>query len=208
MIFFYGFLLTMGILAVIALSIPVKVRLESGLVFLIQWIFLSFRIVIEQKSIRTELLLFNKRIEKRKKAEGQPITRKEKPEKKKPRKKIPFSFIRQTLQDAAVKKVIYQSLQLVLRCFSAVRVRLLKWNFGLKDYYWQGIATGIVSGLPYTKRLQVRGNFEEINDFLLVLQISIWRVLSAIVIFLCFFPYYRVVRIYFRFRAATVLDKQ
>jgi hypothetical protein len=177
--------------------------LESNLIFLIQWVFLTVRVIVEPNNVRTELLLFNKTIENRKKAKPKPTTKKEKTKEEKPKKKIPFSFIKDTLQDVAVKKVLYQTLHLILRCVFAIKIRFLKWNIGLTDYYWQGIIQGIVSGLPDTKRWQIQGNFEEVNDFLLIIQISIWRVLSAIVIFLIFFPYFRTIRIYMRFRAIT-----
>ena len=203
MIFLYGFLLAIGVLLIVILSIPVKVRLESNLVFLVQWVFLTVRIIVEQNNVRTELQLFNKTIESRKKAKQKPVTKQKKAKKKKPKKKVPFSFLKDTLQDAAIKKVIYQSLHLVLRCLFAIKIRFLKWNIGLADYYWQGIIYGVVSGFPNTKRWQIHGNFDEVNDFLLIIQISIWRVLSAIAIFLFFFPYFRTLRIYMRFRAAT-----
>jgi len=203
MIFLYGFLLAIGVLLIVALSIPVKVRFESNLIFLVQWVFLTVRVIVEPNNVRTELLLFNKKIENRKKTKPKPTPKKEKAKEKKPKKKIPFSFIKDTLQDVAVKKVLYQSLHLILRCLFAIKIRFLKWNIGLIDYYWQGIIQGIVSGLPDTKRWQIQGNFEEVNDFLLIIQISIWRVLSAIIIFLIFFPYFRTIRIYMRFRAIT-----
>lgn len=203
MIFLYGFLLAIGILLIVALSIPVKVRLESNLEFLVQWIFLTIRVMVDHNNVQTELLIFNKTFEKRKKAKQKPVSKKAKVKKKKPKKKIPFSLLKDILQDTAVKKVLFQSVHLILRCFFAIRVRFLKWNIGLADYYWQGIIYGIVSGLPQTKRLQVQGNFEETNDFLLIIQISIWRVLSAIAIFLVLFPYFRTIRIYLRIRALT-----
>ncbi len=203
MIFLYGFLLTIGVVLVVVLSIPVKVRLESNLTFLVQWVFLTVRIVIEKNKVRTELQLFNKTIEKRKKVKQKPVEKKEQAKKKKLNRKIPFSFFKNTLMDAAVKKVLLQSLHLVRRCFSATHIRFLKWNIGLADYYWQGIIYGIISGLPNTKRWQIHGNFDEVNDFLLIVQISIWRILSAIAIFLFFFPYFRMIRIYLKFRAVT-----
>lgn len=203
MIFLYGFLLAIAALLIVVLSIPVKVRLESNLIFLVQWVFLTVKVIVEPNNVRAELQLFNKTIESRKKTKLKPTTKKKKTKKEKPKKKIPFSFFKDTLQDVAVKKVLFQSLYLILRCFFAIKIRLLKWNIGLTDYYWQGIIHGIVSGLPDTKQWQIRGNFKEENDFLLIIQISIWRVLSAIFIFLFFFPYFRTIRIYMRFRALT-----
>ncbi len=203
MIFLYGFLLTVGILLIVLLSIPIKVRLASTLEFLIQWAFLTARVVADQGDVQTELLLFNKKIEKRKKPDRKPKPAKKQKKETKSKKKVPFSFVKETLQDSAAKKVLFLLFSLLHRCFAAINIRLLHWNIGLNDYYWQGIIHGLVSGLPYTKQLQVRGNFEENNDFLLIVHISIWRILAAIAIFLLFFPYYRAVRIYFRFRAAT-----
>ncbi|NQU64146.1 MAG: hypothetical protein HQ517_07680 [SAR324 cluster bacterium] len=208
MIFLYGFLLTIGILLIVILSIPVKVRLESNLVFLVQWIFLTVRIIIDRNNVRTELLLFNKAVTKRKKSEQKPTAENKKTKKKKPKKKIPFSMLKDILQDVAVKKVLFHSVHLILRFFYAIKIRFLKWNIGLTDYYWQGILFGIVSGLPKTKRVDIQGNFEEINDFLLIIQISIWRVLAAVAIFLFFFPYFRTIRIYLRVRAVTLVGKQ
>ncbi len=203
MIFLYGSLLGVGLLLIVLLSIPVKVRLESTMVFLVQWIFLTVRIAADQKEVQTELLLFNKKIEKREKKKPKPDSKKKKPKKAKTKKKIPFSLVKETLMDAAVRKVFFQLLHLLQRCLSAIKIHLLNWNIGLNDYYWQGILVGLLNGLPDNENIQVRGNFEENNDFLLILQISIWRILAAIVIFLFFFPYIRAVRIYFKFRAAT-----
>lgn len=203
MIFLYGSLLTVALLLIILLSFPVKIRLESTLVFLVQWFILTVRVVVTEGDVQTELLLLNKKLEKKKKPEQKTEPEKEAKQPKKPKKKVPFSLVKETLQDAAVKKILVQLLSLLRRCIAAARVRLLHWNIGLNDYYWQGIVHGLVSALPVTKQLQVRGNFEENNDFLMIVQISIWRVLGALLIFLLFFPYYRAMKIYLRFRAAT-----
>jgi len=87
MIFLYGFLLAIGVLLIVILSIPVKVRLESNLVFLVQWVFLTVRIIVEQNNVRTELQLFNKTIESRKKAKQKPVTKQKKGQKEKTEKK-------------------------------------------------------------------------------------------------------------------------
>jgi len=203
MIILYGLILAVGSLLALLLSIPVKIRLESSLVCRIQWVFLTLRLTVDGSDIKKELLLFNRNIRKRVKPDKrrETIT----PEKKReaPKKKIPFSLVKETLQDTGVKKVLRSLPPLLRRCLQAVRIRLLHWNIGLKDYYWQGIVQGLTSSFPNTTKLKIRGNFEEHNDLLVILHVSIWRILVAILLFLLFFPYYRAVRIYLRFRAAT-----
>lgn len=203
MIVLYGFLLTFAVLLAVLLSIPVKIRLESTMVFLVQWVFLTVRVVVDGRNIQTEMLLFNRKWDKRKKAGQTAAPQQKKKKKEKPGKKIPFSLIWDTFQEAAVHKVFRMAMLLLRRCLSAIRIHLLHWNVGLKDTYWQGIVCGAVSALPYNDQLQVRGNFEGNNEFLLVIHISIWRILTAVLMFLIFFPYYRAIRIYLRFRAAT-----
>lgn len=203
MIVLYGFLLTIVVLVFVLLSFPVKIRLESTMEFLVQWVFVTIRVVVDGSDVRKDLLLFNRQVKRGKKPEQKAESEKKEKKEKKPRKKIPFSLIKETLQEAAVKKVLFMIMALLRRCIAAIRINRLYCNFGLKDYYWQGILQGAVSGLPYNKQLQVRGNFEEVNNFLVILHISLWRVLGAILIFLIFFPYYRAVRIFLRFKAAT-----
>lgn len=204
MIFLYGFFLTILLILIGLLSVPVKIRLESSMLVCVQWVFLRFRITLESGSMSTELRLFNRQLKKRKKSDPEAPSPPRKSKKgTKPKKKVPFSFVKETLQDVAVRKLLRQLLLLIQRLMTAVRIRLLHWNIGLRDYYWQGIVYGLVSGLPDTKHLQIRGNFQETNDFLLVAHVSIWRILGAILIFLLCFPYYRAVRIYFRYRAVT-----
>ncbi|MCP4753174.1 MAG: hypothetical protein GY866_19975 [Proteobacteria bacterium] len=205
MIFLYGFLLVAGGLTITALSFPVRIRLESSLVFLIQWIFLKVRIVVGQDSVQAELELFSRKFDlsKKKTEEKPPKKEKKKKEKKKakkPKKKMTFSMVMDILQDSVVKKLLFLVVRLVVRFMASIRIKFLKGNIGLKDYYWQGIAMGLLAGLPKTDNFRIDGNFEEINHFILIISISLWKVLSAIVLFLICFPYLKTLRLYLKIR--------
>ncbi|MBU3913995.1 hypothetical protein KKA14_00500, partial [bacterium] len=197
----YSVLLSISAIIVLILSFPVKLHFESKPVLLLKWSFLKVRIVFLQDSVITELKLFNRKLNlKRKKSpkkspknSPKPSPKKKKPEKakKKPKKKITFQVGLEILQESCVKKILRILYRLVIRFMKSIKISFLKCNIGLNDYYWQGITMGLLSALPRTESFQVNGNFEEINDIVLTIKISLWRLVSAIVLFLLCFPYLR-----------------
>jgi hypothetical protein len=195
---FYATLISIGVSGVVLVSVPIRIRVDSEAILLIHWLFLRVRVSTSGGDLKTEFKLFRWKIKSR--AEKQ-STKKKKPDKeKKSSGKMSFSLVRELLRDSAVKKVFFITLRLLVRCSRAVKISVLNCDIGLKDYFWQGIVMGLISGLPNSKSLQVNGNFEEFNKFLFVVKISIWRVLSAAVLFLIRFPYIRVFRLYYRLR--------
>lgn len=196
--------LTIGslfLLFIIFLSIPVSVRVESSPLCDISWLFLKVHISYGGGNVDTEFLLFNKKpgfFAKKK-----PSREKEKPEKKrkkkeKKQKKIKWNKDRvfEVAGDSAVKKTLLVASRFLVRCFKSVRISFLNCNIGLKDYYWQGILFGLIGAVPKTKNLRIKGNFQETNDFIVIMKVSLWKVVSAILIFLLSFPYIKAIRLY------------
>ncbi len=201
----YSVVLSISIMVILILSIPVKIHVDSKPVLLMKWSFLKIRFVFLQDSVVTEFKLFNIKLRrKKKKAPKKPpkaSPKKKKPEEaKKTKKKITFQLGLEILQESCVKKIIRILYYFVIRFVKAVKISFLNCNIGLKDYYWQGITMGLLSALPRTETFQVNGNFEEINDLVLTLKISLWRVVSAIILFLLCFPYLRAVLLYRKVR--------
>ncbi len=201
----YSVLLSISTIIVLILSFPVKIHVESRPVLLMKWTFLKIRFVFLQDSTITEFKLFNRKLNfKRKKSpkkSSEAPPKKKKPEKaKKPKKKITFKIGMEILQESCVKKIARILYRLVIRLVKAIKISFLNCNIGLKDYYWQGITMGLLSALPKNETFQVNGNFEEINDIVLTIKISLWRLVSAIVLFLLCFPYLRAALLYRRVR--------
>lgn len=200
-----GAFLSFFLFVVIILSFPVIVQVESKPVCYIKWLFIKVRIRPKEGSIKTDLKLFNIKtslFEKKKKEKAAPVKKKDvkpkKPKKKKPKKKVTKEMVFASLKDKAVKKAISVIFRFLRRCAKSIKVSALKWNIGIKDYYWQGIITGLLHSIPHTKKLQLRGNFQEKNEIFVVFKISILNLVAALVILLVRFPYLRAFLLYRR----------
>ncbi len=192
-------LIFISLLLLTILSCPIRIRFESNLVCYINWLFVKVRIRSVKGTLKTELKLFNKKtgfFKKKKLTEKKESTSPKKSKKKRP--KITKNLIMETLADVAVKKLFRIILRFCWRCIKAIHVSVLKWNIGLKDYYWQGIITGLLHSIPRSKNLQVSGNFLEDNDFILVVKVSILRIITALLLLLIRFPYIRTYLLYRR----------
>ncbi len=200
----YSILLAVGLLVIIILSIPIRIRFESPMLCYINWIFIKIRITSKQGSVKTDVKLFNRksRLFSSKTSDKPEPVSEEKPKKtkkkkkKREKKKLTPSLIFEILQDKAVKKSVKLLFCFLIRFIKAIKVTLLKWNIGLTDYYWQGIIFGLLQSLPQTENFQVNGNFTEVNDLKLNVRISIWRVIFAVLILIIRFPYIRAFLLY------------
>lgn len=183
------------------LSFPVRIRFESSPACHIDWVFLKIKIFLVQGTVKTEWKLFNKspRLFTRKQIPAKkPVPAETKPTQKKKEWSITKDVVMESLADTAVKKTFHVVISFLRRCLKAIRISFLHWNIGLKDCYKQGILFGLLHSLPCTKDFQVSGNFQEVNSFVLVLKISLWKLLSAVVILLFSIPYLKVFRLYRR----------
>lgn len=199
-----GLLLSFGLLLTTILSVPIRVRFESNPVCYITWLFLKCRVRFVKGDIKTDVKVFNKKtrwFKKKKptKKEESSATKKEKKEKKKKKQpRITKDLILGTLSDVAVKRSLRVILRFCWRCVNSVRISMLYCNIGLKDYYWQGILTGLFHSLPHTSNLRISGNFLEEKEFSLEIQISILRITLALSLLLLTFPYFKAYRLYRR----------
>jgi hypothetical protein len=195
-------LVFIGVLIAIALRVPVFVRADSNWDFRVKWLFVKIDFSSEEGEFKKVLTLFNKRIDrqKRKPSTGKKDKTKKKKSKKKKKQfpKLTRKLLMETLGDIAVKKILRVVITFCLRCVKSIRISMLKWNVGLDDFYWQGILSGVLHSIPYTENLQVRGNFEENNDFAVALKISIWRLITAAFLLILSFPYIRTYMLYRR----------
>ncbi len=191
----YSILLAIGLLIILILSLPIRIRFESRPSCLIKWIFIKVHITMHQGSLQAEYRIFNKPVFTKPKKNKQ--KKPSKPSKKKKTKlKITAAKAIELLNDSAVKKILRSLFRLLYRLVMAVRINFLKWEIGMRDYYQQGIIMGLLSAIPETDCIQVNGNFEEINDILLIIDISLWRLVFAITPFFIGFPYISVFRLY------------
>jgi hypothetical protein len=197
-------LLSLLLLLVVVLSFPVFIRVESKPTVSLDWAFVKIRWRLEDGRFKTQVRVFGKKLNRRQKPSDlkkpkvketpTPPTSRQTP-------KLTVSFIGEILRDTATTRILRQGWRFCRRLLGAFRIHLLKWNIGLSDFYWQGITMGLLGGLPSSERIQVRGNFNSENDFLMILRLSLWRTLGAVLLLLVRFPYYRAFRLYRRVRS-------
>ena len=195
-----GILLTVGLFLITILSFPIRIRFESNPVCYITWLFLKFRVRFIKGDLKTDMKIFNKktRLFKKKKPAKKKKIATPKKEKKKKQPKFTKDLVFKILSDIAVKKSLRVIFRFCWRCVNSVRISRLHCNIGLKDFYWQGILTGLSRSLPYSSNLQITGNFLEEKEFILECQISILRISLALSLLLLTFPYLKAYRLYRR----------
>jgi hypothetical protein len=196
-------LLSFLLLFIVVLSCPVFIRLESSLTVMVHWVFIKVRLQLENGSVDTQIRLFGKKLKNRrrsasKKPPGKAATKRRSPKKT---TKLTVTTVGEILQEAVTTRIVKQVLHFCRRLVCAFRIHLLKWDIGLTDYYWQGITMGILGGVPPSERIQIRGNFNAENDFVMILRLSLWRTLGAVFLLLVRFPYYQTFRLYRRIRS-------
>lgn len=197
----FGLLLTFGLLLITILSFPIRIRVESNPVCYITWLFLKFRVRFIKGDLKTDMKIFNKKtrlFKKKKPAKKKETAAPKKEKKKKKQPKLTKDLVFKTLSDVAVKKSLRVILRFCWRCVKSVRISRLHCNIGLKDFYWQGILTGLFRSLPYSNNLQITGNFMEEKEFVLECEISILRISLALSLLLLTFPYFKAYRLYRR----------
>lgn len=203
----YGILGTFLFVSLIVLFAPVRVYFESKPFCVIQWLFIKIRIRLAEGTVQSDLKLFNRKTRllssdkpKKKKPEKQsPASEKKKSKKKKKKlKKITFDLVLEILKDKAVSKSLNCARRFVVRVLKSGKFTFLKWNIGFKDYYWQGILTGLVAAVPKSEHLEINSNFQEVNDLVFNLKIYIWKLFLAVFLLLFSFPYLKVLRLYRR----------
>ena len=199
---FYGILLISGLFFVVLISFPILIQIQSKWFFLIQWTLFKLSIAIDGNQVKMDLLIFNWHYRFGQKKS--PKKKAETPTKKKPKKKIPFDALKEALFDKAVSKSLNRLVRFFIHSVKALKIRVLRCNIGSSDYYWQGILIGLFSSLPRSRNFQISGNFEEANDFYMVVRLSIWRLLWAMFLLILFFPYYRIIKLIFKVRRSMV----
>lgn len=199
----YSILLVICIIFVAILSNPIRIRYESPMSCYIYWIFIKIRIKMRQGALKTDVKLFNRKSRlfssKKKKQAQDKQDKKQKPGKSK--RSFSLSMAMQILQDKAAKKAGSLLLGFLIRAIKAVKITLLNWDIGLKDYYRQGILCGILHSLPQSENFQITGNFSESNKLRLKIRISLWRLVFAVLILIVRFPY---IRTYLLYRKVSV----
>ncbi|PCI27991.1 MAG: hypothetical protein COB67_07305 [SAR324 cluster bacterium] len=203
----YWILLGCGGLFFLLLSFPIKIRINSSPIFRFQasWAFINLSLVFQANDMEVDFRVFYKKInfaEKPKKAKKEPAKKptpetvsSKKKKKTKAKKRFTFSFLQEIYHHPAIHKLLPCLLRYGKRLIKAGHIKQLKWDFGLKDFYYQGLLTGLTSMIPQRKRIKIQGNFEETNRFHLILHISIWKILSATTLLLIFFPYQKTFRL-------------
>lgn len=184
-------------------SFPIRVRVDSELVVRIRWLFLKMRIRSIEGELKTDIKLFNRKIRlfQRKKDTKPPSEpKKDSPQKKKKKKsrKITPAMVYEGLKDIAVRKMARVVGFFLIRCLKSIRIKLLKADIGLQDYYWQGIITGLLHSVPDSDNLQLRGNFQDVTQGVMVIHISILKIIKAVILLLLTFPYFKTFRLYRR----------
>lgn len=202
-VFFYSLVAAITLISIL-LCFPLKIHLESTSLLLVQWMLVKIRIEKLEKSVRVELEFLNIRFElgkkKKKNKERTAVSAKKK------KSRITYSIFMNIVLDSAVKIIVRSVFRSMVGILKAVKVTFLKWNIGLKDFYWQGITIGLLSALPRTPSFQISGNFEEDNNFVMLVKVSLWKLLLAVLLFLVSFPYIKAIRLYLNIRRQIVLS--
>jgi len=198
---------TIGVLLlviILIISIPIVISLQAPAThFGIQWLFLTFRWYQEEETYCSEFKIFSKKLsfrkkekQKKEKQAGKKQKSAKKP-KKTPRKKGGFGLaFEYAYQSSLIEDLFSLSTRFFSRLTRSINIKKLICWIGLEDYYWQGVLTGFLWGIPTTKTLQIAGNFEEKNSLDMEVRISLWKIIFAIVALLFRVPYVRVYRLY------------
>jgi hypothetical protein len=199
----YWILLSCGLSAIFLISCPIVIRVKSKWVCTILWTVIRLEIVISEGQSHFDLYILKLRFPLKEKKKSAKKTKS--PVKQKAKKKLPFNSLKEVLFDQVVTRLIKLIIRFCLRLVKAIKIRVVRANIGLNDYYSQGILTGCLSSLPRSRNFQIIGNFEEVNDIDLHLRISLWRILWAVMLLVLRFPYYRTIKLLLKVRRDMVL---
>lgn len=202
----YWILFTILGFLLVAVVAPVKIHFMTvpAMSLRVSWFFLRYRAVYTESGTETELRLFLKRVRPKKRPSApkkeQKQTKPAPSKEKKKRKKITFSMLLEVYHHQSVDKIKRLLIKLVFRIYRSVRISKLKVDFGLDDFFLQGVLSGLTTLVPESGKIQVQGNFEERNCCDIIVRISTWKVLTAIALFLFCFPYINCFRLLRNFR--------
>jgi len=199
----FWILLVFGLLFVTLMSFPVIIQIKSKWTIQVRWTMFKLKLAADGSQVQTDFLIFNRKFRfRRKKSSEKKVKDKGK---KKAKKKLPFDSMKEVIFDKTVSKLLGLIVRFSVRLIKAFKISALKYNFGLTDYYWQGILTGLAASLPQSENFIVRGNFEETHDLFMIIHMSLWRLLWAVVLLAIFFPYFRLIKLLLKVRRNLVL---
>lgn len=208
----YAILVFFALLFVL-ISFPVKLWVDSSYILKVKWFILGATMDIENEGAKPRFILLGRklkpRVKKEKKTRPAKAKKKKKKEKKKrPQSKVTGSIVLELLRDKAISKALRRLRRFSWRLIGAIKITMCKVEFGLSDFYRQGIIIGALQSVPIPREFQISGNFEERTNFDISIRVSILRIVMAVMLFIFTLPYISAIRLYFRYRRLTGLPKK
>ena len=191
-------LVLIGIALYVPVVLPIRVGFESSTGRVdVQWLFVRCTIALGKRENRSVVTVFGKPVGRKKRRGKSKATPTRTTEKRKRKlKKWSFGLLLEVLRHPAVFKGMRTLLRFGMRFLKAVRIQKLRWELGLQDYYWQGIIHGATACLPQNAAIRIDSNYRERNRLELHAHIPPWRLLYALLLLLCCFPYWGAFRLY------------
>ncbi len=191
------------------LLVPIKVLVKSEPNFVseVSWIFFKIKYVFADNRLSTSYHLFNYRLKRRARSSKKKL-KKTPPKKKKTIKEkkggkgenFVLKLIKELTDNPSIPKILRKISTLFRHLLNSFSIRRLDWDISIHDYYIQGILYGLISGFPKTRKISIKGNFEEINYFSLRAHLSIIKIVGTLLIFIITFPYLDSLRLYKRIK--------
>ncbi|MCP4295198.1 MAG: hypothetical protein GY786_06295 [Proteobacteria bacterium] len=167
------------------------------------WIFFKIKYVFADNRLATSYHLFNYRLRQRERSSKKKLnktpTKKKKTIQDKKRGKgenFVLKLIKELTDNPSIPKILRKIFTLFRHLLNSFSIRRLDWDISIDDYYIQGILHGLISGFPETRKIAIKGNFEEINCFSLRAHLSIIKIVGTLFIFVITFPYLDSLRLY------------
>lgn len=105
-------------------------------------------------------------------------------------------LIEEVRSDPAFDSIKRKSLHFLRRFWRSAKIEEIRARFDTGDFYTTAMFFAVLSWYPRPNRLKIEPNFVEEQFFLLLLKVSLWRILKALVLLLLFFPYLKTHRLY------------
>ena len=191
-----------GLVILIVICLPIKIGFKTSTrTITIRYMFVLalIKLLGDKPKIRIYILGRPCKIQAEKKSakKKKKIQAEKKSAKKKKRiKKVTPQLIIDILRQPSIPKITKVLVKFGFRSLFAVNIKRLNWDIGLKDYYLQGIVHGVSACIPQSKAITINNNYQGCNRLQLKMHIPIWRLLIALVLLLCCFPYLKTFQLY------------
>ena len=159
---------------------------------------------------RFTLVIFGKKIAlsskektpKAKKAPAQPDTKdknRKSPKKKKKKrslKKFSLSLLKEVWELKTGQLIFTKLLKLLKGIGKSLSIKKITGDIGALDYFQTGVLFGLLEAVPHYKKLDLKANFQGEQRVNLAVNLSLARVLFALLRFLVTFPYVKTWKLY------------